>query len=445
MPNFQVDTLSNKPVSFKISEANSSGKVDGKHVLALVEGEFFVPDGESRNKRYYPKSLWQSVLNRPEVKEKLEGRNMFGTFGHDQPLDEIALLNGKISHIVTNLKINEDNKDIDEILVLDTTAGRILNTFLRAGSKLYVSSRADGAYVEGKQHNGMPIVDEKNYYLHGFDFVIDPGFLEANPKLVESLNKLETNTNEENFMALEKLLEKVSKENEELKERISANDETNESLRKQTEVLTEENSKLKEVAKENEELKATLKKYEDFGTLEECELFEKKYEELSKSEKELFEVVSAYEEYGTIEELKEFVEKTEILSVALKELGTIEEIKESVSVLEEISELGSIQEIKETFNLVEKMKNEQKEQKRKNEISDLAKELNVSEERIEKVYDKLSKEEITDLFIDLKKESVKENFRQTFTRPVIEDKNSQSDKPSKTQKSEGRRLIESLM
>ncbi|KKL07363.1 hypothetical protein LCGC14_2586790, partial [marine sediment metagenome] len=119
-------------------------EVDGKAVLAKVKGEFFFPGGISRNQRYYPKSLWDKVLANEELREKVGNKTLFGTISHTQPIDDTAMLEGKISHIVTKLGIDGKGKGIGEALLLDTDAGRVLNTFFRAGSKMFVSSRADG-------------------------------------------------------------------------------------------------------------------------------------------------------------------------------------------------------------------------------------------------------------------------------------------------------------
>ena len=67
-------------IQFSITE---SSEVDGKHILGKVKGEFFVPDGKSRNKRFYPRELWEKVISSQAIKEKLANRLMFGTIGHD--------------------------------------------------------------------------------------------------------------------------------------------------------------------------------------------------------------------------------------------------------------------------------------------------------------------------------------------------------------------------
>lgn len=173
-----------------VNESLVEGKVDGKHVLGRVKGQFFAPNGTSRNGRFYPRSLWEKVIRNVDVKNRLTERTMFGTIGHDDtPVTEEQLRNGEVSHIVTNLHIDENGIGLGEAIILDTPSGRNLNTYLRAGSRLSTSSRASGRFAKEPNREGVPIVDEDSYLFETFDFVIEPGFLEARPDLVESLNK----------------------------------------------------------------------------------------------------------------------------------------------------------------------------------------------------------------------------------------------------------------
>ena len=59
----------------KFSVDESATDVDGKHVLAKVTGQFFVPGGKSRNGRFYPSSLWEKVCNDPGVKTTITKKN----------------------------------------------------------------------------------------------------------------------------------------------------------------------------------------------------------------------------------------------------------------------------------------------------------------------------------------------------------------------------------
>ena len=91
-----------------LSEGSDKSIVDGQNVLAIVEGICFVPNGKSRNNRYYPETLWRKALAHPEVSEKLSNKTMFGCIGHeDKPVCESDITEGKVSHIVTDLWIDE--------------------------------------------------------------------------------------------------------------------------------------------------------------------------------------------------------------------------------------------------------------------------------------------------------------------------------------------------
>ena len=153
-------------------------------VLAVVEGVFFVADIPSRNGRVYPRELWEQVLSSSDVKRMLKDRVLFGTVGHtDDQIDDL-IREQKISHVVTDLKILSDGKGWGRAEILDTPLGRVLKTLLESGSKLAVSSKAYGEY-EGQTAEGYWKVSPSGFRLERFDFVVDPGFLEAQPKLKE--------------------------------------------------------------------------------------------------------------------------------------------------------------------------------------------------------------------------------------------------------------------
>ena len=181
-----------------ITEASASKLQEG--VLAKVSGPSFFLDGYSRNGRFYPKKLWENALKNADTKEALSRGLMFGCIGHpkDYSLDEL-LESGRVSHKVTKIYIDEKTGEgMADYEILDTESGRILNTILRSGSDMYVSTRAFGGFSnETKSKNGKKykVLDEKNFVIESIDFVIQPGFLETKPKLMEAL--------QEDFLALQ--------------------------------------------------------------------------------------------------------------------------------------------------------------------------------------------------------------------------------------------------
>ena len=131
---------------------------------------------------------------------------MFGSIGHDVKLGDVGLREGKASHVTTQAFIDDNGLGIGEALILNTPVGQILNTVLRAGCNLYVSSRADGLF--NGTYNGLPVVDEDAYELEGWDFVIEPGFLRANPKISEALNDLQKNVIMKQYQTATKTVER---------------------------------------------------------------------------------------------------------------------------------------------------------------------------------------------------------------------------------------------
>lgn len=163
-----------------IVELYEDAKLNNNKVLSKVKGQFFVPDGKSRNSRFYPRSLWEKVLGNEEIVESLSN-GMLGTLLH--PTDPKMAHPLYSSHVVKNLWIDEKGKGMGEAFILDTPVGRIVDTFHKSKLvKLFTSSRAWGSFKEGKKIDGMPVVDEENYVFKTFDIVLDPGFREAAPK-----------------------------------------------------------------------------------------------------------------------------------------------------------------------------------------------------------------------------------------------------------------------
>lgn len=411
-------------INFTLEEAN--GEVDGKHILGRIKGCFFVPNGISRNNRYYPKELWEKVLGNADLMKRMSERRMFGTISHTQAIDDTALLEGKISHIVTGLSI-VNGQGMGEALILDTPAGRVLNTFLRAGSKLFVSSRANGAF-KGEE-NGIPRVDPDSYDLSGFDVVIDPGFVQANPKLVESLEKLlresniTINKNNTEEFEMKEVLESVSRENASLKNDLDKAMKEFVTTKNENTVLGDENAHLKEKFTKMEaqivEQTEKLKKYEALGKPEEIDqaldLTDtklKKFEALGASPEELAEtltkskaILEDYSKIGTPDKINEAFDKAIAVMGAYSRLGSPTEIDEvmekGIKLVTEYKEFGSVEDLKLLFEKLEKRAESLKEEKTVKKIAEMAKALNVSEDSIKAVYGKLSEEEIKALFANL--------------------------------------------
>lgn len=187
--------------------AQSEVAKSGGTILAIVKGQHFVPGGISRNHRLYTEELWEAVEQDEDVQRKLKNGQMFGRIGHEAEITDEDIAEGKFSHITRNI---DWKTGVAESVIYNTPMGNTLYTILRAGTIMYVSSRADGDY-EGKDGEGNDILDPKTYKLERFDFVQDPGFLQAQPKVISESKKNEAMEETINSRVAESLLAVANK------------------------------------------------------------------------------------------------------------------------------------------------------------------------------------------------------------------------------------------
>ena len=391
-----------------------SSVIDGKNIIGIVEGQFFQPDGMSRNKRWYSRKLWDNVLASPDVRNRLASRTMYGEIGHsDGPVTDMTLRDGSVSHIIADLWIDEKGRGMGRAYIIDTPKGRLLKTYLGAKSKLKVSTRGEGVYLDGETHDGYPIIDPDTYELQTVDFVLNPGFMETSAKLttaqkedftpqLEQVNKA-TKKEGENRMDAEKYIQKLEDEIKELKtENKSLSEELKSketalleskftesaeikkiseayapfkkmgvSAKSLNETLKKAQTSLKKANEEKASLKEALKAYED-----KCGSIEQVDDALKMSEKAL-NTIAEYQKLGTVAELKELRERSEALVPKLKQLSTLTEYRKlgsvedfknllercekslpklkELSILEDYKKLGSVQDIQNLSKKCESM------------------------------------------------------------------------------------------
>lgn len=424
-----------QPVKFSLEESTSLPP----GVLSKIKGPFFFPGGVSRNERYYPHELWEGVLSQSRIQEKLKNLVMYGTVFHpksEPPIEDY-------SHVVTNLWIETDPSTgkrigMGEALILDTPRGKVLNTFLKLGSRWCVSSRASGAYVPGKKtESGAAVVDPETYQLETFDFTPDPGFLDAHPKLVESLERptskkiitedifMNHEINEEVFKSLvrenkrlKEDLEKSFGDNsayedlgrpEDIKEALEAGRRLAKTVREYNRQGTVED--FKKIKEENKKLKESVIKYRKIGTrktisevMNMAEKIAKKlaeYQEIGsiKEIKEVYsrsvklsEIVNQYKKLGVPTDIAEAFDKTKQAVDMLKlyrKIGSVAEIQESykkvlemVKLLDKYRKFGKPKEIKESYEKMAEFVSKYKKKSLQSKAALLAKEFNVSESTV---------------------------------------------------------------
>jgi len=155
-----------------ISENTGSGK------CMKVRGIFQRADEANSNGRIYPKKVLENAIN--NLIEAVQERRCVGELDHPT-YDMVKLSNA--SHIITKLWF-EGNEVYGEAEILSTPAGKVVESLIKDGIRIGVSSRGMGTLSEGKGHK---IVNE-DFKLLTFDIVADPSTRGAFPSLAESKN-----------------------------------------------------------------------------------------------------------------------------------------------------------------------------------------------------------------------------------------------------------------
>ena len=151
---------------------------EGSNVLGVLEGPCADFTRETRNNNLYSRNLWQRVIESDYVKESLETRTLFGALDHPENLDNFA---GDAAVSCTKLWIDEaEDCLMGTFDVLPTAKGRILDSLLKYGSILGVSSRGVGDLTPNSE--GVQVVDENNYLFVCFDVVTQPAAIKARQK-----------------------------------------------------------------------------------------------------------------------------------------------------------------------------------------------------------------------------------------------------------------------
>jgi hypothetical protein len=183
--------------SYEVQELNE----DGSPKKFRLKGIFQKSDTPNGNKRVYPKKILEGAV-KSTIEMVTEGR-MLGELDHP---DDAKIHLDKVSHKITNLKMDESGVCWGEAEVLQTPAGKILESLIKSNVKLGISSRGFGSV---KEVNGLNEV-QNDYKLVTFDIVSDPSTPGAYPNAVYEDKQAVKETKEEDFVTtLDFLLDEV--------------------------------------------------------------------------------------------------------------------------------------------------------------------------------------------------------------------------------------------
>lgn len=170
----------------------------------FISGPYMMCEMVNKNKRIYVKEDMEREVSR-YVKEMVETKRAMGELNHPESAD-VNLANA--CHLVTLMKM-DGNYVIGKSQVLSTPTGKIVESLIKDGVKVGMSSRALG---ELKEENGVNKVN--NMRLIAVDCVADPscpkafvnGILESKQYVLKDNGELE-----EKYIAFEKAIASLPK------------------------------------------------------------------------------------------------------------------------------------------------------------------------------------------------------------------------------------------
>lgn len=130
-----------------------------------IEGKFMGYDEANKNGRIYPKSIMEKEVGR--YQELINEKRSLGELGHP-PTPTVNL--DKVSHLISELRMNHDGGVYGKAKILSTPMGKIAENFIKEGVRLGVSSRGVGSL---KEKDGINEVQD-DFQLSTVDIVSDP-------------------------------------------------------------------------------------------------------------------------------------------------------------------------------------------------------------------------------------------------------------------------------
>lgn len=215
----------------------------------VLRGKFASAVNSTKNKRLYGAKLWEHNIQR--LAPKMSQKAIYGELDH--PGDGKTKFQ-RVSHFLTGLKIESNGDVIGEIEVIKGTPnGKIIDSIIKQGGKIAVSSRGFGEVDDVADSVGNFRVKEEGYILETFDVVTDPAVEDAYPTVFyEDVYKPDCACNITNIEDIKTLFPS-------LYESIANKDDTEKSLDKSV-----VNDILVAIDKKREELKEEIRNDKGF-------------------------------------------------------------------------------------------------------------------------------------------------------------------------------------
>lgn len=174
-------------IGFNATKEQIQESLEKNNGKLKLKGVIQRADAENQNGRIYPRDI---LLKEIENYRKLVvERRAHGELDHsDQPVVELK----NVSHIITDIWMEDNGDVIGEVEVLRTPMGQILRTYIEDNVTVGISSRALGSVT----NNGRSDVVGDDLHFICWDFVSEPSthgafmFKEAKEYDPKILNKI---------------------------------------------------------------------------------------------------------------------------------------------------------------------------------------------------------------------------------------------------------------
>ena len=164
-----VETPSVDNIEYVVEEKNLGS---GTEKRMWITGEYMMCEDRNRNGRVYKRDEMEKEVKRYN-EEYIDGKRSMGELNHPTAA-EVDL--ERACHVVTELHMDR-NVAMGKSMVLSTPCGMILESLIKDGVKVGVSSRALGQLIPMEGQEDTNIV--KNMKLIAIDAVADPSYPKA--------------------------------------------------------------------------------------------------------------------------------------------------------------------------------------------------------------------------------------------------------------------------
>src|SRR5210317_579169 len=139
----------------------------------FIEGVFMQGDIKNRNGRMYPADVLDKEVKRYN-EQYIEKNRAYGELGHPQgPTINLE----RVSHMITKLERDGSNFMGKAKIMTETPYGKIVESLIKDGGQLGVSSRGMGSVKPSK--DGTGVVQSDFYLATAADIVADPSAPDA--------------------------------------------------------------------------------------------------------------------------------------------------------------------------------------------------------------------------------------------------------------------------